>query len=255
MWTTVAVIFIAFGASLLTFFSGFGLGTILTPVFILWFPVEVAVAMTSVVHFTNNLFKLGLVFPNIDYKIGCKFGIPALIASIIGASILVYMPFDNILYTVGQSKDVTLLKVILAVFMIVFVTMESFTSLRNLTFDKDKLWIGGLVSGFLGGFIGMQGALRSMFLLKVGLMKEAYIATGIFIACIIDVSRIPLYFTSSTFALILSNKWLVILPVLSAITGAYLGNKWLQKTTYKSIQVIVSCLLVGLAICLLSGII
>jgi uncharacterized membrane protein YfcA len=56
----------AFGASILTFFSGFGLGTILTPIFMIFFPVEVAIALTGVVHFFNNIFKLLLVGRNAD---------------------------------------------------------------------------------------------------------------------------------------------------------------------------------------------
>jgi uncharacterized membrane protein YfcA len=54
----VAVSVVALLASLLTFFSGFGLGTILTPVMVFFFPIEVAIALTGVVHFTNNIFKL-----------------------------------------------------------------------------------------------------------------------------------------------------------------------------------------------------
>ena len=50
----------AFLASLLTFFSGFGLGTILMPVFALFFPLEMAIALTGVVHLLNNLFKMYL---------------------------------------------------------------------------------------------------------------------------------------------------------------------------------------------------
>ena len=48
----------AFLASLLTFFSGFGLGTILMPVFALFFPLEMAIALTGVVHLLSNLFKM-----------------------------------------------------------------------------------------------------------------------------------------------------------------------------------------------------
>ncbi len=44
----------------LTLFSGFGLGTILMPAFALFFPIEVAVAATAVVHLANNLFKVFL---------------------------------------------------------------------------------------------------------------------------------------------------------------------------------------------------
>ena len=61
MAATVIVGIAAFGVSLLTLFSGFGLGTLLMPVFALFFPVEVAVASTAVVHAANNLFKVGLL--------------------------------------------------------------------------------------------------------------------------------------------------------------------------------------------------
>ncbi|OFZ11088.1 MAG: hypothetical protein A2Z20_04150 [Bdellovibrionales bacterium RBG_16_40_8] len=57
----VVIALVAFAASLLTFFSGFGLGTILLPVFAIWFPIDVSVALTAVVHFLNNIFKLMLV--------------------------------------------------------------------------------------------------------------------------------------------------------------------------------------------------
>lgn len=56
----------AFGASLLTFFSGFGLGTIMAPLFALFFPIDVAIAMTGVVHFTNNIIKIVLIGRNVD---------------------------------------------------------------------------------------------------------------------------------------------------------------------------------------------
>src|SRR5688572_25144987 len=60
--------------SLLTFFSGFGLGTILMPVFAIFFPVEIAIALTGVVHFLNNIFKLLLVGIQADKSVVLKFG-------------------------------------------------------------------------------------------------------------------------------------------------------------------------------------
>jgi len=38
--------------------SGFGLGTLLLPVFALFFPLPVAIAATALVHLANNFFKL-----------------------------------------------------------------------------------------------------------------------------------------------------------------------------------------------------
>jgi hypothetical protein len=40
----------AFAASGLTLFAGFGLGTLLMPVVALFFPVDVAIAITALVH-------------------------------------------------------------------------------------------------------------------------------------------------------------------------------------------------------------
>ena len=54
------IAFAALVGSTLTLFSGFGLGTMMTPVFALFFPVPLAIAATAVVHLASNLFKLGL---------------------------------------------------------------------------------------------------------------------------------------------------------------------------------------------------
>lgn len=53
----VLIALVAFLGSGLTFFSGFGLGTVLLPAFALFFPVQIAVGLTAIVHFLNNLFK------------------------------------------------------------------------------------------------------------------------------------------------------------------------------------------------------
>lgn len=78
----------AFLVAILTFFSGFGLGTILTPVFMLFFSVELAIALTGVVHFFNNIFKLILVGHQADRKVLVRFGIPAVIAAFAGSWVL-----------------------------------------------------------------------------------------------------------------------------------------------------------------------
>jgi uncharacterized membrane protein YfcA len=66
----------AFAVSRLTLFSGFGLGTLLIPVFALFFPVPVAVASTAVVHAANNLFKLALLHKHVRRKIIISFRSP-----------------------------------------------------------------------------------------------------------------------------------------------------------------------------------
>lgn len=80
----ILISLVAFLVSILTFFSGFGLGTILTPVFMVFFPVDLAIALTGVVHFFNNVFKLFLVGKHADRAVLLRFGIPAIIAAFFG---------------------------------------------------------------------------------------------------------------------------------------------------------------------------
>ena len=190
---------VALLASALTFFSGFGLGTLLLPAFALFFPVDVAIALTAIVHFLNNTFKLVLVKNQINWKIALQFGLPALLFSFIGAFLLNKITNTNILaeYTLNHKVfQITLMKIIVAVLLIFFALFELIPKLKNLQFPKKYLPIGGILSGFFGGLSGHQGALRSAFLTKVGLSKEAFIATGVIIACMIDVSRMSVYFTN-----------------------------------------------------------
>ena len=76
----VIIALVTFSAAILTFFSGFGLGTILTPVMLIFFPVEIAIAFTGIVHFSNNIFKLFIISKNIDKEVLIKFGGPAILA-------------------------------------------------------------------------------------------------------------------------------------------------------------------------------
>ena len=88
MIATIALAVFAFCVSLLTLFSGFGLGTLLMPAFALFLPVEVAVASTAVVHAANNLFKAGLLAGQAERGLIVRFGLPALAASFAGALLL-----------------------------------------------------------------------------------------------------------------------------------------------------------------------
>ena len=74
--------------SALTLFSGFGLGTLLLPAFSLFFPLQVAVGATAIVHLANNVFKAFLVGRKADAKTTIKFAIPAALSAALGAWLL-----------------------------------------------------------------------------------------------------------------------------------------------------------------------
>lgn len=244
--------------SLLTFFSGFGLGTILTPVFAIFFPVEMAIALTGVVHFLNNIFKLLLTGRHADKQVVIRFGVPAFFAALLGAFLLLQISELDPLYsyTIGVKLfHVTPVKLIIATLLIFFSLMEIVPYLKRIEFGRDKLVLGGILSGFFGGLSGNQGALRSAFLIRSGLTKEAFVATGIVIACIIDFSRLGVYSTRFLASGLKENLPLVMAATLSAFAGAYLGSLLLKKVTFSTIQVIVTVMLILLSIGIGSGLI
>lgn len=244
--------------SLLTFFSGFGLGTILTPVFAIFFPVDLAIALTGVVHFLNNIFKLFLIGGKADKQVVIRFGIPAFVAALLGAYLLLRVTTLEPLATYsfwGNTYAITPVKLIIAVLLIGFALMEAVPYFKNLQFGQDKLFIGGLLSGFFGGLSGNQGALRSAFLIKAGLSKEAFIATGIVIACIVDFSRLGVYMTRFSRSGLQENLPLVIAATVSAFIGAYAGSRLLKKVTLQAVQIIVTIMLIALSVALGLGVV
>jgi len=169
----------------LTLFSGFGLGTLLMPVFAVFFPVEIAISLTAVVHFLNNVFKLILVGKNTDKGVVLRFGITAIIFAFLGAQTLLFLSGMKPLaayHLFGKPIEVAPVKLVIAFLLVVFSIAELIPKFSGVSFDKKYLALGGALSGFFGGLSGNQGALRSPFLLKAGLTREGYIATGVVIA-------------------------------------------------------------------------
>ncbi len=249
---------IALLGSGLTFFSGFGLGTLLMPVFALFFPIDIAIALTAIVHLLNNLFKLTLIGKAAHLKTILKFGIPAILFAFLGAYLLGKLTETNPLYTyhIGDSEhEITWIKVCIASLLVFFSFFDLIPKLKRLEIDTKHLPVGGALSGFFGGLSGHQGALRTAFLIRAKLSKEAFIATGVVIACCIDVSRISIY-AKDIFEL--KNKLdypMLITASLMAFIGAYIGNKFLQKITINTIQTVVGVLLIIFSILLGIGII
>ncbi len=254
----VIVSVVAFLTAGLTLFSGFGLGTLLLPAFLLFFPAQLSVAMTAIVHFLNNLFKLALLGRHADWKVVLRFGIPAIIAAFGGAALLFYLSdIEPLLrYTIaGRVCTITPVKLTMGLLIAGFALLEVLPAFQRLQFDEKYQPFGGLLSGFFGGLSGHQGALRSAFLIRAGLTKEAFIATGVVIACLIDFTRLGVYAQQIAASGFRDNAALLVSATLSAFAGAYLGTRLLKKVTMKIIQLIVSILLFVIALLLMTGII
>ena len=253
----VVVSIAALFASALTLFSGFGLGTLLMPVVAIFFPIEVAIAITAMVHLANNLFKVALLGKKASRSVLLSFGVPAVVTAFLGALVLGWLSVvPSILeYSAfGNQMQVSPLKLVVGMLILAFVTLELSPKFSSIALDRKYLPYGGVVSGFFGGLSGHQGAFRSMFLLKAGLSKEEFVATGVMLAVMVDTSRMLIYGWEMS-GQHHGIEWpLVIAASVSAFVGAYLGSRMLKKITIKSIQVMVSLLLVVVSLGLMSGV-
>jgi uncharacterized membrane protein YfcA len=253
----ILVALVAFAAAIMTFFSGFGLGTILTPFFCLFFTVQEAIALTAIIHFSNNLFKFSLLKKFIAYNVALPFAFTAVIMSFAGAKLLDYISIQQYSYAysiLGIEATLTPVKLLVSLLMIVFVIIELIPQWSFKVTGKISYMIGGLFSGFFGGLSGNQGALRSMFLIKAGLTKESYIATGVLIACLVDISRLSIYIQNWSTLNLNDQLNLMIVAILAALSGSLIGKQYIQKVTMKSVQLLVVILLSCIALLLGLGV-
>jgi uncharacterized membrane protein YfcA len=258
----VLITLIALVVSGLTLFSGFGLGTVLMPAFAVFFPVPTAIAATAVVHLANNLFKVVLVSKQADWRVVVRFSVPAAVAAMLGASALVLfagLPILGSYELLGRQHEVTAIKLVIGGLIVGFAILELSPTFAALAIPPRYLVFGGLLSGFFGGLSGNQGAFRSAFLIKSGLSKEAFVATGVVSAVIVDTVRLAVYgvsyITASFEAVPREIIGIVIAATLAAFAGAYLAARLLKKVTLRAVQIVVALMMISVGTGLATGLI
>lgn len=246
----------ALAVSALTLYSGFGLGTLLMPVFTLFVPVDAAVAATAAVHAANNIFKLAMVGRYADRSLVPRFGLPAVAGSFAWAAALgMLAPLPPLAeYTLGgRVAAITPVKLAVALLMAAFALLELLPRFLRFTFDRKYFFAGGLLSGWFGGLSGHQGALRSAFLAKAGLSAQAFVGINAVIAMAVDAVRLAVYapvFLAGTERPILgAEHWpLIAAGSGAAFAGVLLGSRLLHKVTMRPVQALTGALLMALAL-------
>ena len=170
----------SYGAAVAATIAGFGSSTLLIPVAFLFMDIKTAVFVVAVFHLFNNVFKIRLFWKSIDFKIFLLFGIPSILMAFAGAMLISVIPLGVV-------------KIVLGVFLIVYAIYSFIKPEFGLKKSKPTAVIGGTLSGFLAGLIGLGGAIRGAFLTAFNLPKEIYVATSAMIAVVIDTTRTVSY--------------------------------------------------------------
>jgi uncharacterized membrane protein YfcA len=257
MWIVALV---ALVAAALTLFSGFGLGSLLLPAFALFFDLDVAIAATAVVHLLNNLFKTGMLGRHANPRVMLVFAAPGAVAALVGAWVLFTLrDMEPLLvwHLADRAQKVTPMGLTIGLLILLFAGFELHPRSRKLSVPPRYLALGGALSGFLGGVSGHQGALRTTFMVRLGLSKEAFLGTGILCAVIIDIARLGYYATDYlVHGQELLDSWhLLVVGTLSAFLGSYLGRRMIEKVTMEGIRRLVGVMLLLLGLAVMMGLV
>lgn len=248
-------------ASIITLFSGFGLSTVLTPIFALFFPLHVAIVATAVIHLANSIFKAFIVGRLANWTIVCLFGIPAALTSAFGAYLLGSLTDVPPLYdyTIGdRAFNITLLGLTIGSIILFSSLFEIIPKLADLALPTHYIPFGGALSGFFGGLSGNQGVFRAAVLIKACLTKEEFIGTSVIATVLVDAVRVSVYgwtFFSDKFIQTEGLEGVIILASLISFLGSYIGTTFIKKITMATLRILVSSLLFIMGTAIVLGLI
>lgn len=94
-----------------------------------------------------------------------------------------------------------------------------------------------------------------MFLIRAGLTKEQFIATGSAFSFFVDLTRLAVYFNNISKLEIGNNTLLLSLTTLAALSGVIIGNRLLKKVDMKFIRFIVGSAIFILGLLITLGIV
>jgi uncharacterized membrane protein YfcA len=261
MLAPVVLAVVAFLVSVMTFFAGFGLGTLLLPAFALFLPPAVAVASTAIVHFANNIFKVTLLVRQARRDVVIRFGVPAILAALAGALVLGLLSTETTLTTwrYGERQFViTPIKLVLGLLIVAFGLFELLPPLHRFRAAPKYLPLGGVLAGFFGGLSGHQGALRSAFLAPLGMSPTQFAATQSVLGLMVDAARLAVYaapFLTGPGGGPAIPWALVGIATAGALTGAWVGRALLPKMTIGRLHLLVGILLLVVGAALALGVI
>jgi hypothetical protein len=234
---TAISLFVAIVAGAIAAMSGFGIGSLLTPVLAVRYGTKLAVAIVSVPHLVGTVSRFIGLRHHVDRGVFLNFGILSAAGGLAGA----------LLNSRATSPALT----------IVFGCLLLFASISGLTgmvdrmhFGRKTAWLAGALSGFWGGLVGNQGGIRSAALLGFDIRKEAMVATATAVALMVDGARMPVYLAVEMKGIF--SAWpILIATCIGVLLGTFWGVRLLRRIPEKTYRSLLYMLILGLGIYML----
>lgn len=215
MWPDLLTIIVALFAGAIAAVTGFGIGSLLTPVLALQVDTRLTVAAVSVPHLIGTAFRFWLLRGGVDQRVLWNFGLTSAGGGLIGAMLQAW----------ASNRWLT---VIFGVLLLFAAASEVTGLARRMRFRGSVAWIAGAVSGLLGGLVGNQGGIRSAALLGFDLPKATFVATATAIALLVDGARMPIYLMTQYDEMRALWAWMA-LATAGITLGTVLGSRVLVR--------------------------
>jgi uncharacterized membrane protein YfcA len=226
---TLAASVIAGGIAAVT---GFGIGSLLTPVLALQVDTRLAVAAVSVPHVIGTAVRFWLLSGGVDRRVFWNFGLTSAAGGLTGA----------LLHGWASNRWLT----ILFGGLLLFAAVSEFIGLAGkMRFKGQIAWIAGALSGLLGGLVGNQGGLRSAALLGFGLSKQSFVATATAVGLVVDGARMPIYLATQYQEMM--TVWVAIaIATGGVVLGTLAGSRALARIPDLWFRRVLAAVLAGL---------
>jgi uncharacterized membrane protein YfcA len=230
----LAVAVLAGGVASIT---GFGIGSLLTPLLSLELGIKLAVALVSIPHLLGTAVRFITLRQHVDRRVLLGFGLTSAAGGLTGA----------LLNSFAENPILT------AVFgvLLVFAGVTGLLGIaERMRFGGSAAWIAGAVSGLLGGLVGNQGGIRSAALLGFDVPKRAFVATATTIGLIVDGARMPVYLYAQGRDILGAWRFILIASI-GVVAGTFFGYAVLRRLPEQLFRRLVSAIILALGVYML----
>jgi uncharacterized protein len=212
--------------------AGFGIGSVITPLFAARYGMKLAVAAVAIPHVIGTAVRFWFLRKSLDRRVLLTFGVTSAIGGLAGALLHAWIDSRALAFLLGA--------------LLVFAGITGILGI-NLRFGRRGAWIAGAISGMLGGLVGNQGGIRAGAMLGFDVPKEAFIATATAVALFVDGVRVPVYLVTEGRELL--SIWpIVAIATVGVVAGTVIGRVILGRLSEDAFRRVVSVLLVALGI-------
>jgi uncharacterized membrane protein YfcA len=223
---------VAFIAGLLSGSIGFGGALVLLPVATYFFGIEIAIPTCTIAQMLSNLSRVLMGLKDVKWRSVGLFLITAAPLTALGA------------YGFTIAPKVLLTR-ILCVFLVTFAILKLMGKMQ-LPRKPATMLIGGGITGFINGLLGISGPLSSAVFLTLGLTPVSYIASEACAATVMHIIKAIVYGKLNLINTQVLTTGLGI--AVAMIAGNFISMRLIRNIHTPTYQRIVAACMIALSI-------